>query len=232
MNEQTHYSQNSLKLVYAQGACSLSVHILLEELNLAYQAIKVSLDDKTVLDQFTEKSYVPVLVLESGVKMTEATSILQYLALDHDSSFIPKDSFTRAKCVEWMTFISTELHKGAGPLFQEDSLPGEYIKQVREKLDKRLQILDAHLSSQAFVIDNSYSVADMYAVAILRILEHVKVDLSSHANILNYKKNLEDSPTIKRVIQAEEEAETVKKLDVVFEDGRNNELTGTQAPLS
>jgi glutathione S-transferase len=202
-----------MKLIYAQGACSLSVHILLEELNLEYQPIKVSLEDKTVLEHFTPKSYVPVLVLDSGVTMTEATSILQYLAIDHDSSFLSKDLFTRAKCIEWLTFISTELHKGAAPLFQEDKLPKDYVAQVREKLDKRLQLLDGHLNDQAFVIDNSYSIADMYAVAILRILEHVKVDLSQYSNLYNYKKNLEDSPTIKRTIEAEKSAETVTEID-------------------
>lgn len=202
-----------MKLFYAQGACSLSVHILLEELKVDYQAIKVSLEDKTVLDHFNVKSYVPALLLDSGTLMTEATSILQYLAVEHDSSFIPREPFARAKCIEWLTYISTELHKGAGPLFQEDSLPEEYIQQVRQKIDKRLKLLNDHLNDQAFIMDNCYSIADMYAVAILRILEHVKVDLTKFSNIKNYKLNLEDSPVIKKIIAVEKDAETQTEID-------------------
>lgn len=202
-----------MKLIYAQGACSLSVHILLEELKLEYEPIKVSLSDKTVLEHYNPKSYVPALILDSGAVMTEATSILQYIALEHDSSFLPKDAFTRAKCIEWLTYISTEMHKGAAPLFHEDDLPAEFIHETREKLDMRLRLLNDQLNDQAFIIHNSYSIADMYAVAILRILEHVKVDLSPFENITNYKKNLEESPTILRVIEAEKTAATKTEID-------------------
>lgn len=202
-----------MKLIYAQGACSLSVHILLEEMKADYQALKVSLEDKTVLDSYNPKSYVPALILDDGSIMTEAVSILQYLSLENHSSFFPVDPFRRAKCVEWLNYVSTELHKNAGPLFHRDELKPKFLNEVTEKIDKRLQFLDDHLKDRAFIMENDYTIADMYALAILRILEHIKIDLTKFQAVINYKKNLEDSLVIKKVLKAEAGAETETALN-------------------
>lgn len=201
-----------MKFIYAKGTCALSVHILLEEMKASYRPIKVSLEDKTVLDSYNPKSYVPAIVLDNGELMTEAVSILQYLSLEHDSAFMPTDAFKRAKCVEWMTYISTELHKGAGPLFHREGLKADYLKEVTEKMGTRLQFLEDHLKDRAFIMDNDYTVADMYALAILRILEHIKVDLKPYHSIITYKRNLEDSAVVKEVLKAELIAEEQREV--------------------
>lgn len=201
-----------MKLIYAQGACSLSVHILLEELNIPYEGIKVSLKEKTVLESYNPKSYVPALILDSGVVMTEATSILQYLSLEHGSHFLPTEPFERAKCIEWLTYISTELHKGAAPLFHKKDLTEKFIEEIKIKIDKRLTVLEDQLHEQAFIMGNSYTIADMYALAILRILEHVDIKLQPFEAIYNYKKNMEESPVIKKILKDEASAVTETKV--------------------
>jgi len=207
-----------MKLIYAQGACSLSVHILLEELKINYQAVKVSLEDKSVLESYNPKSYVPALILDDGTVMTEAISILQYVSQEHGNAFMPEGSMSRAKCVEWLTYISTELHKGCMPLFHRDSLPKEFVKEAEDKIYKRLEFMEEQLRDQAFIMNNSYTVADMYALAILRILEHVKVKFDNFSEIANYKKNLETSPTISRVIASEKEAKESTELNDSTDD--------------
>lgn len=196
-----------MKLIYAQGACSLSVHILLEELKMNYEGVKVSLKDKTVLESYNPKSYVPALILDNGTVMTEATSILQYISNEHNSAFLPADGMAHAKCIEWLTYVSTELHKGAMPLFYRDKLPKDFIQQAEDKIYRRLQFLEDQLQDQAFIINNAYTIADMYALAILRILSHVGISFDRFSEIRNYKQNLEASPTIKKVIQEEADAE-------------------------
>ncbi len=201
-----------MKLIYAQAACSLSVHILLEELELDYEGIKVSLKDKTVLESYNPKSYVPVLILDDGTVMTEATSILQYVSREHGHAFMPGPGLARAKCVEWLTYVSTELHKGCMPLFYRTLLPADFIRRTEEKIYQRLNFLEEQLSDQAFIMNNTYSLADMYALAILRILEHVGINYDGLPEIDNYKRNLEASPTIGRVIQAEDEAKEATEV--------------------
>ncbi len=218
-----------MKLIYAQGACSLSVHILLEEMKVNYQPIKVDLKDKTVLEQYNPKGYVPALILDDGTLLTEATSILQYLSLDHDSAFFPSDPIRRTKCIEWLTFISTELHKGAAPLFNRDQLKPEFLEEVLGKIDNRLEFLDDHLKERAFIMENDYTVADMYALAILRILAHIKVDLKKFQSISNYKKNLEDNSLIKQIIEFESEADIQDSFDASSPIYNNQSLPGSSA---
>lgn len=126
-----------MKLIFAQGACSLAVHILLEEIGQTYEAVRVSLQDKTVLDQYNEKSYVPVLILPSGEKLTEAIAILQYLAEHYlrDDLLPPVGTLERAKTLEWLTFISTEIHKGMGPYSKNKN----YLKILYVKLLLKLK---------------------------------------------------------------------------------------------
>lgn len=49
----------------------------------------VSLTDKNVLENYTPKSYVPVIVWDNQEVLTEATTILQYLSDQAKSKFMP-----------------------------------------------------------------------------------------------------------------------------------------------
>lgn len=204
-----------MKLIYANGACSLSVHILLEELGIPYEAIRVDLKNKKVLESYNPLGYVPAIVLENGEVMLEATSILQYLAHENGSSFLPQVKFEKAKCIEWLTFISTELHKLAGPLFHRADLKDEFIRFIKDRLDKRLLYMEDRLQDNEFLM-GQYTVADMYALAILRILEHVKISFEPYPAIKNYKQKLEESPIIKKVLEFEAKAPIETKEREVF----------------
>lgn len=194
-----------MKLIYAKGACSLSVHILLEELQLSYEAIRVDLNDKKVLESYNTKSYVPALVLDDGAVLTEAINLLEYLSVAHGGRFMPTEELAQARCMEWLTFISTEFHKGAAPLFHRDGLKPSFQAEVEKKLNQRLDFMDQALERQEFLLEE-YSIADMYSLAILRILQHIDVDLTSYRNITAYQSRLESMPVIQRVLAVEDKA--------------------------
>lgn len=203
-----------MKLIYATGACSLSIHIMLEELGKKYEAVSVSLSDKTVLESYNEKSYVPALILDDGTLMTEAISILQYLAdVNHRSDLLPDPgTLERAKVVEWLSYFSSELHKGFGPFFMRDKLGAEYRAKMEGRVQKRLEFLDKNLQGKKFLTGEDLTIADMYAIAILRIGEHVQMDYSKFPEILRYKKMMEDLPVVRKVIDAENVAPVTKKV--------------------
>ncbi len=201
-----------MKLIYAKGACSLSVHILLRELDFPFEAIRVSLEDKKVLDSYNPKSYVPALILEDGSLLTEAISILQFLSDSSGGLFMPYGSFPRAKCTGWLTFISTELHKGMAPLFHKEGLKPEFLTEVQAKIQTRLQFLDNALSENEYLA-GEISIADFYALAILRIFAHVDVKLDGYHHISEYKKRLEQRPIVADVLAAEEKAEIATEVN-------------------
>lgn len=201
-----------MQLIYAKGACSFSVHLMLEELGKRYETLQVSLKDKEVLEQYNEKSYVPALVLDDGTLLTEAISILQYLAdVNHRSDLLPAvGTMERVKTVEWLTYFSSELHKGMGPLFHRDDLSKSYLEQVNQKIALRLSYLNKHLKGKKFLMDD-FTIADMYAIAILRIGEHVKVDYSPYPEVVRYKKTLEEMPLVKKVSELENSEKVAQK---------------------
>lgn len=212
-----------MKLIYAKGACSLSVHILLEEIGLPYEAIRVSLEDKKVLDSYNPKSYVPALEIENGQILTEATNLLQYLSLENGGCFFPEGALERARCVEWMTYVSTELHKGFAPLFHKEGLKEEFLKTIKEKIHQRLSFMEEHLERSKFLMGKDYTIADMYALAILRIGENVGVDYEEYPRLAIYKATLESREIINRVIRNESKASIETNLRDNFKSyGKNS----------
>lgn len=195
-----------MKLIYAKGACSLSVHIMLRELDTIIEPIRVDLEDKRVLNSYNPKSYVPALILDDGTLLTEAISILQYLSEANGGVFMPYGSVDRAKCTGWLTYLSSELHKGAAPLFHEEDLTPKFRRDVEAKLNMRLRFMNEALAEGEYLMPE-FTIADMYALAILRILEHVGVNLSEFEHITAYKNRLEERPLIADVIDSEENAE-------------------------
>jgi glutathione S-transferase len=81
---------------------------------------------------------------------------------------------------------------------------------VNQKISKRLSYLDKGLKGKKFLMSD-FTIADMYAIAILRIGDHVKVDYSPFPEIVRYKKFLEELPLVKKVSEAENAEKVAQK---------------------
>ena len=113
-----------MKLYYAPGTCSLSPHIVLRELDLPFDLIRVDNRAKRTEDgrdflAINPKGYVAALEIDGGQVLTEGPAISQYLAdLRPEAGLAPPaGSWARSQLHEWLNFISAEIHGGFGPLF-------------------------------------------------------------------------------------------------------------------
>ncbi len=111
-----------MKLYFSPGACSLAVHIALREVGVNFDTVVVDLAKHTTADgadlhAISSRGYVPLLQLDDGSRHTEVASLLQYVAdLDPTQTLIgAAGSARRLAVVEWLTFVSTELHKAFSP---------------------------------------------------------------------------------------------------------------------
>lgn len=201
-----------MKLMYAQGTCAFAVHLLLEELGKKYETQLVKLHEKnSILEKINPKNYVPVLVLDNGEVLTEGIAILEYLC-DSNARYdlLPEaGTIERARAMEWLVFLSSEFHKGFGPLFTRDKL-GDYLTAVNSKLAVRLKIMDEHLEKHQYFMGDEMTVVDLYAGALLRIAEHVKVDFAPFPNLSRFRKTMEDLPLVKKVTEAEKNEQLAK----------------------
>jgi len=74
-----------MDLYYSPGACSLGIHVLLEEIGKPYGLKKVSLKDgeqyKPEFLSINPKAKVPTLLRDDGSVLTEFPAIASWLAL-------------------------------------------------------------------------------------------------------------------------------------------------------
>jgi len=129
-----------MKLYYWPGACSLSPHIVSREAGIDLQLAQLDraerkTADGTVLSNVNPKNQVPVLELDDGQKLTEGPVIVQYLADQKPASGLvpPPGTMERYRVLEWLIFITSELHKTFGPLFRPTT-PEDFKATLRDML--------------------------------------------------------------------------------------------------
>jgi glutathione S-transferase len=157
-----------MKLYYSPGACSQAPHILLHEIGLSHDAERVDLKAKTIEDgssylSINPKGAVPALELDSGDVLTENAVILQYLG---DRSSVgevlpPLGNFRRYRVLELVNFITTELHKRFGFLFNPDATD-EMKQLVIRDLAKKLDYMDSELGEGPFLMGDELTLPDPY----------------------------------------------------------------------
>lgn len=161
-----------MKLYYIPASCSLSPHIVLNELGLDVARIKV--DHKKHLTEsgddylkINRLGYVPALELDDGTLLREGPAIVQYLGdLKPELGLVPgHGTLDRYQLQEWLNFLSTEIHKGYIPLLYS-TLAGRYVDSAKPKLEKRFAWIDEQLTSKPYLMGDHFTVADAYLFAL------------------------------------------------------------------
>ena len=163
-----------MKLYFAPRTCSLAPAIILQELDLPHQMIRVDNATKRTADgrdflAINPKGYVAALELDNGNILTEGPVILQYLAdLRPDAGLAPPaGSWERLRLQEWLNFISSELHAGVAPLFNT-SLPAAVRDHFRARVEVRMTVIESALQRQQYLAGASFSVADAFLHTVLQ----------------------------------------------------------------
>jgi glutathione S-transferase len=182
-----------MKLYYAPGACSLSPHIALKEASIDATLAKVDtkthkVEDGTNFYTINPKGYVPVLELDDGQRLTEGPAIVQYIADRNPASALAPAAGTmeRYRLMEWLNFISTELHKQFGPMFQATT-PVEYKDFLKEKVGKRFDWISTELAGHDYLMGTQFTVADGYLFTILNWTPRVGIDLARWPVLAAYR---------------------------------------------
>lgn len=200
-----------MKLYYSPGACSLSPHITLKESGLAFEAIAAPtkthlLPDGSDYYRINPLGYVPLLELDDGTQLREGPAIVQYIADQVPASKLApaNGTFERYRLQEWLNFITSELHKSYSPLFN----PGinEEAKGVyKAKLADRYKWVDSQLEGKAYLMGDTFTVADAYLFTVTRWAAFVKVDLAGLKNIEAYMARVNARPAVQAALEAEQQ---------------------------
>ena len=193
-----------MKLYYLTGTCSLASYISLIEAGQKFEAIEVDRATKTGKDgtrltDLNPRGYVPVLVLDDGQVLTENVAVLSYIAtLDASGRLAPQPgTLGFFRVLEWLAFISTEIHKNVGTMFRPNSSE-EMKKLARETAALRYGYVERMLGDHAWLTGENFTVADAYLYVTLSWLDRVGIDIHHLPRLTAYFERCRDRPSVQR----------------------------------
>lgn len=194
-----------MKLYYSPGACSLSPHIVALELGLSIETVRTDIRKKQTekgedFFKINPKGQVPTLQLENGEILTEGVAIVQYLAsLAPEKKMMP-EGFAKFHQLEYLNFISSEIHKNFGPLFYPGSTDAEKEKS-RATLTKKFAQFEAPLLREKYLMGEKFTPADAYLYTVLRWTAFTQVEIPKFLS--DYMARVEARPAVQAALKSE-----------------------------
>ena len=195
-------------LYYSPGACSQAPHILMHEIGIEHDAVRVHLKSHTLNDgssylAVNPKGSVPALQIENGEVLTENAVILQYLADRAGAERVlpPLGDFRRYRVLEMVNFITTELHKSFSPLFAANA--GDEVKAFfRQKVANRLDYIDKRLGPGPFLFGDELTLPDPYLFVISGWTEGL-LGLEQWPSLAAFRERMLRRPWVRHVLRFE-----------------------------
>ena len=158
-------------LYYTPGACSIGIHVLLEEIGKPFELSKIDLAKgeqyQPTFAGINPKSKVPTLKRDDGSVLTEFPAIATWLALTNpDKMLMPTDPEGQVRTLEALDHAVSSIHMQAfSRLFRPSNFsPNEADADAvkakgRELADKGFAVMDKRLAGKDYV-SGDYSIAD------------------------------------------------------------------------
>ncbi|WP_024277422.1 glutathione transferase GstA [Xanthobacter sp. 126] len=205
-----------MKLYFAPDTCSLSPHIVLQEVGLPYELVRVNNRTKRTSTgedflAINPKGYVAALELDTGEVLTEGPAIVQYLAdLKPEAGLAPAPgALARVRLQEWLNFITSEVHAGSSPLFNR-ALPEEALVIFRDRLFRRLDFIEANLASRDYLVGDGFTVADAYLFTVLGWMKGFSINLDRWPATARYMLRISARASVQSALAREAEIPPVE----------------------
>ena len=190
----------------SSGNC-YKVRLLLEQLQIPYQWIEIdSRSGRTRSAEFLAKNpngRVPLLELEPGQFLAESDAILFYLA--EGTAFWPQRKRDRAEVLQWMFFeqYSHEPYIAVARFIcaflpANDTRRSE-LPRLRERGGQALAVMEQHLVRRAFLVADTYSIADIALYAYTHAAGDGGFELQRYPAILKWLARVEAQPQFVRM---------------------------------
>jgi glutathione S-transferase len=199
-----------LQLYFWPMACSLASRMALMEAGIEARYRLTNIWTKKVMEDDSDffavsaKGAVPVLITESGERLTENAVVLQYIADRKPELGLapPPDSLGRYRLQEWLSFVGSEIHKAF--LFPTFWYKDDAAKAAaRGRIGQSLSIAASHLAQNEYLVGERFTVADAYLAWSLLLLGRCGVDVAQWPSLVGYLERTQQRPAIKAAIAEE-----------------------------
>jgi glutathione S-transferase len=201
-----------MKLYYSPGACSIGIHVLLEEVGKPYDLVPVNLREgeqyKPDFIAVNPKSKVPTLARDDGSIITEFPAIAYWLARSNPfANLLPDDVDLQTRALELLDYAVATVHmQGFGRQFRAanftpSAADEEAVKaKGKEIATKGFALLDKALEGKDYAV-GKFSIAD---AAIFYVeLWSKRVGMTLPANCAAHLDRMLARPSVQRVLQQE-----------------------------
>lgn len=199
-----------MKLYYSPGACSLASHIILNEINVDFDLERVDLkthktEKGTDYYAINPKGYVPALEINPGLILTENVAILPFLA-QHDpkQDLIPPSGLGRAKVLEWLGYLNSELHD-AYAVFFGAPLEGKAKEKAYAEIDRLLTHINNAIgeSDNDYLVDDNFGPADAYLFVLTNWSNGIGHDLTPYTNVIALRNKVAERQSVQIAMRDE-----------------------------
>lgn len=198
-----------MKLYFSKGVCSLFPRIIANEINAPVEFIDVDYKSKKTSDnvdfltKVNARGLVPVLQLDNGEYLTEGVAISQYLAQNYGGQHLmPKDgTMERIRMVEWLNFITSEIHKGVGGLSKTNN-----NEALKARFLQNLETLAGRLKGKTYAMGNEFMLPDAYLATTLYWLNtswFTAAKRKDYPILESYFQNLKKRPSVAKAFKDE-----------------------------
>jgi glutathione S-transferase len=161
-----------VRFFYANGACSLGIHVVLEEIGRPYDPAPLDFKNNAQYEPgyvaINPKSKVPALLRDDGSLLTEYPVIAMWLGRTNpQAGLVPPELEGQTRCAEFLDYICGTVHPQA---FTRQSRPGRFalrpedepaiVAQGRGLAEKYLGVIAQGWQGSDWVLPSGYSVAD------------------------------------------------------------------------
>ena len=198
---------NAYKLYGIPYLGSMVVEFLMEEAGIEYEIIFLSPEERrsSEFKKISPRGLIPVLITPDGTSIFEGLAIINFLLETHQTNLIaPIGDPDRAKCYQWLSFLSTALGNANNRFFFPERYGSiDNVIKERAELDRKAcyDILEKY--SDPFLSGKTLGIADFYFYMFMQWDENKMAELAKRPNLVKMYSRVDQIPSIQKVMKSQ-----------------------------
>ena len=135
---------------------------------------------------------------DNGFKLAESNAIIRYLAAKSQSTIYPDDLQQRALIDQWIDFSSAHVLLALNKImfntyfYKFAGIPQDMhaLRDGQQLINQFLPIIENQLTHSTYLLNNTFTVADIAMLAALDVAECCQVDLTAFSHLTEWRKKL------------------------------------------
>ena len=196
---------NAYKLYGIPYLGSMVVEFLMEEAGIEYEIIFLSPEERrsSEFKKISPRGLIPVLITPDGTSIFEGLAIINFLLETHQTNLIaPIGDPDRAKCYQWLSFLSTALGNANNRFFFPERYGSiDNVIKERAELDRKAcyDILEKY--SDPFLSGKTLGIADFYFYMFMQWDENKMAELAKRSNLVKMYRRVDQIPSIQKIMK-------------------------------